>query len=167
MKLPFLALSVAVLLATPALAADPVSLGTFGSWSAYSYDEGSGKVCFMSTEPEKQDSSVKGVKRDTPHVFITHWSGEKSKNVFSVEAGYPYKTDGKPTVAVNGKTFTLFAEGEKAWSKSDDEAIAVAVQKGSSLVVKGESKRGTKTTDTYSLKGSGDAYKAISKACGI
>lgn len=35
------------------------------------------------------------------------------------------------------------------------------------MVVRGTSTRGTRTADTYSLKGTGDAYKAISTACGL
>jgi hypothetical protein len=37
--------------------------------------------------------------------------------------------------------------------------------KGAAMVVVGTSERGTKTTDTYSLKGFTAAYGAISKAC--
>jgi hypothetical protein len=35
------------------------------------------------------------------------------------------------------------------------------------MTVKGMSKRGTLTTDTFSLKGSGEAYDAVSKECGL
>jgi hypothetical protein len=36
---------------------------------------------------------------------------------------------------------------------------------GSTMVVKGTSARGTRTTDTYSLKGVSAALDAIDKAC--
>ena len=39
--------------------------------------------------------------------------------------------------------------------------------RGARLVVKGTSSRGTKTTDTYSLKGFSAAFKAIGKACKV
>ena len=40
-----------------------------------------------------------------------------------------------------------------------------AMRKGSDLVVKGESGRGTKTTDTFSLKGIGQALDRVAQEC--
>jgi hypothetical protein len=56
-----------------------------------------------------------------------------------------------------------------AWAADGaaDLALSQAVRNGSKMVVTGESSRGTKTTDTYSLKGSTKAYEAISKACNV
>ena len=41
-----------------------------------------------------------------------------------------------------------------------------AMAKGSKMVVKGTSSRGTPTTDTYSLMGFMAARRAITQACG-
>jgi hypothetical protein len=160
----------ALLAAGPALAAEaPQRIGEFGAWGAFTYNENESKVCFMSAQPEKQDASVKNVKRSDVNFFITHWSGEGSKNVVSISFGYPFAVGAKPEVTVDGKTFSLFTDGEQAWAQDQtaDDDIALAVRRGSKIVVKGTSKRGTKTTDTYSLKGSDDAYKAISQECGL
>lgn len=162
-----LAVLVLLCLSAPAGAAEePRLLGTFGAWKAYAYDDTSGKVCFMSSAPAKSEISVKNAKRGDIYLFVTHWVGEKAKNVVSVALGYP-PGGNAPTLAANGKTFTMFAEGEVAWAKdpTTDTAIADALQKGSTAVVKGASKRGTRTTDTYDLSGSGDAYKAITEEC--
>jgi hypothetical protein len=150
-------------------ASQPVSLGTFGNFGAYSYtDDNGGKVCFMSAKPDKSEASVKNAKRGEIFLFITHWQGDKTKNVVSAAVGY-VPGDAKPSIAVDGKSFDVFPDGETLWTKdqSVDDALALAIQKGSNVTVKAVSKRGTKTTDTYNLKGSGDAYKAISKACGF
>lgn len=155
-------------LSAPARAAEePRLLGAFGAWKAYTYDDTSGQVCFMSSAPEKSEASVKNAKRGDVYLFVTHWVGEKTKDVVSVALGYPPGGSTAPTLAANGKTFTMFAEGEVAWAKdpATDNAIASALQKGSKAVVKGSSKRGTRTTDTYNLSGSGDAYKAITEEC--
>ena len=45
--------------------------------------------------------------------------------------------------------------------------VVDAMIRGARLVVKGTSSRGTKTTDTYSLKGFSAAFKAIGKACKV
>ena len=44
--------------------------------------------------------------------------------------------------------------------------IVREMQGGLEMVATGRSKRGTKTVDTYSLRGFTAAYKAISRACG-
>ncbi len=152
----------------PALAAEsPVLLGTFGDWKAYRFHDGRGQVCFMSSQPQKQEG--KFTKRGEVFLFVTHSAADGTKDVVSVSAGYPYKENVDVTLKANGRSFALFTQGETAWAreKSADAAISEAIRKGATLTVKGTSKRGTLTTDTYSLKGSGDAYKAISKECGF
>lgn len=155
---------------------EPRVLGAFADWSAHSFDDASGKVCFMTSKPQKSEASVKGVNRGNIALFVTHWAGDKTKNVISVSMGYPLKEGTPVTVTIDGKTYALATnlsnkpeEVEMAWApdQATDDAIAGAIQKGSRMVVKGTSRRGTLTTDTYSLKGTGDAYKAISADCGL
>jgi hypothetical protein len=121
----------------------------------------------MSSQPQKQEG--KFTKRGEVFLFVTHSAADGTKDVVSVSAGYPYKENVDVTLKANGRSFALFTQGETAWAreKSADAAISEAIRKGATLTVKGTSKRGTLTTDTYSLKGSGDAYKAISKECGF
>lgn len=159
----------ATALAQGGSAQDPVSLGSFGDWTAYSFTEASGRVCFMSSQPKKQEASIKNVKRGEAFMFITHWASEKTKNVVSVSVGYPLKENSQVTLSVDGKDFKLFTQGEMAWTRDQatDDAISDALAKGSRVVVEGASWRGTRTTDSYSLKGSAQAYSAITKACGV
>jgi invasion protein IalB len=153
--------------AVPALAGDdaPKLIGSHGAWKVYSFLDNNEKICFMSSQPQKQKGKFK--KRGEVFFFVTRWSDEKDKNVVSISNGYSFKLDSPVTVKVGDKTFKLFTQGETAWTKdqSMDDAIAEALKKGSTLAVKGTSDRGTETTDTYSLKGSGAAYRAITKAC--
>lgn len=160
-------LSALVLAATPALAADPVELGSHGVWKALTFDEQGGKVCFMTAKPQKQEG--KFTKRGDVAFFITHWVKEGTRDVVSVSIGYPFRGGSNLTVTIDGKDYKMATDGEMAWAAdtATDTAISQAVRKGSTMVIKGTSARGTATTDTYSLKGSGDAYKAISEACGL
>ncbi|HCS22805.1 MAG TPA: invasion associated locus B family protein [Alphaproteobacteria bacterium] len=159
-------------------ASDTATLGVFGDWKAHSFvDAGTGgKACFMTSEPKKTEANVKGVNRGKIAVFVTHWAADKTKNVISVSMGYPLKEGTPVSITIDGKTYALATnlsnkaeEVEMAWApdQATDDAIAEAVQKGSRMVIKGTSRRGTLTTDTYSLKGTGDAYKAISNDCGF
>ena len=146
----------------------PSLLGAFDNWNAFSFTDDTGKkVCFMSSKPV----SAKGnyTRRGDIYAYITHWPSKGHKNMINFDTGYTYKANSMVDVSVNGEKFQLATEGEKAWAynQSDDDKITDAIRKGSTMVVKGVSSRGTETTDTYSLKGTADAFDAISKACGM
>ena len=153
--------------ASAASAAETRSLGEFGVWQTWEMEEDGGKVCYMLAAPTKHEGAYKG--RDTIYAVITHRPAEGTKNVFSYKAGYDYQAKSEVTLKVGDKSFGLFTQGDTAWAPdaNSDNAIAEALRKGSTLVVKGTSARGTATTDTFSLKGSGAAHDAISKACGV
>jgi len=161
------AFALGIALASGAQAADPKIIGSFGAWTAYTYAEGSGKVCYMASQPEKAEGDYS--RRGDVFALITHRPKEKSLNVISIVAGYPYKKGSDVSLSVDGKEYALFTHGERAWARDSqtDAAIATAIRKGSRMVVKGTSSRGTVTTDTYSLRGSSAALDAISKACGV
>lgn len=145
----------------------PQFLGAFGDWKAFTYTEGKDKVCFMSSAPKKQEGKFS--KRGDVLLFVTHWQSDKAKNVVSLAMGYSFKEKTTAKVTANGNSFEMIPEGEEAWTRDQatDDAMTEAIRKGSSLVVKGTSKRGTATKDTYSLKGSADAYDVITKECGF
>jgi len=150
-------------------AADPVLIGTYGGkngWNVYHFHDRGGEVCFMSRTPEKQEGKFK--KRGPVLFFVTHWSGGKDANVISVSTGYDFKPKIPVTLAIKGKKFSLIPLGDKAWTKdqTEDNAVIKELLAGASMTIKGISSHGTNTTDTYSLKGGTEAYKAITKECG-
>tara|TARA_A100000171_G_scaffold48981_2_gene57244 strand:+ start:465 stop:989 length:525 start_codon:yes stop_codon:yes gene_type:complete len=173
MKSIFGALALCVLFfGTSVKAKEPKHLGTFGDWSAYQTTENGEKACYMLSFPKKEEGNY--TKRGRVYLLITHRPASKTFNVASFHAGYGFKNGQEVTVQILGRkkkdSFTLFTEGETAWAPdaSTDKAIATGLsQWGNSLVVHGVSARGTKTKDTYSLRGSLKAFKAISKACGV
>lgn len=161
------ALSLFLTVSFSAVAEEPELLGTYKDWSAYTYTENGSKVCFMSTQPVKEEGAYK--KRGDVFMYITHRPSEKALNVVSIMGGYAYKEGSTVTVTVDGKDFSLTnLKDETAWTADEetDKTIVEAIRRGSSMVVKGISKRSTETTDTYSLNGSADAYKAIDEGCG-
>ena len=145
----------------------PKNLGTFGDWTAYTFNEGEEKGCYMATQPQK--SSGKYSKRDDIFLMITHQPNKKTFNVVSTVAGYTYKTGSKPTITIdNKKAITLVPYEDGAWAKDSqtDNQLVEQMKAGSIGVLKGTSKRGTLTTDTFSLKGFSKAYEKINEACG-
>ena len=148
-------------------ASEPRLIGTFGDWSAYSFTEGGKKVCYMASTPKKAEGDY--TSRGDIFALITHRPGEGTKDVFSYITGYPYKPGSEVNVMIGGSRYALFTQDDTAWAPdaAADRQLSDAIQKGSSMIVKGTSKRGTLTTDTFGLSGSGKAYEAISKECGI
>jgi hypothetical protein len=81
--------------------------------------------------------------------------------------GYPFKDGTTATVEVGADTFEFFTKEDGAWLNSaPDEARLVAAMRASGeLTVKGMSRRGTLTTDTYSLKGISAALDKLAEGC--
>ncbi len=148
-------------------AADPRLLGEYSDWNAYVFMEGDNKVCYMASQPKKAEGNY--TRRGEVFALVTHRPAEGTKNVFSYITGYPYKAGSDATVKIDSNNFTLFTQDETAWAPdaASDNKIATSLRKGSKMIVKGTSVRGTATTDTFSLKGSSAAHEAISKECNI
>lgn len=148
-------------------ASEPRLIGTYEDWAAYSFMENGNKVCYMASQPKTAVGNY--TQRGDVFALITHRPAEKTKDVFSYITGYPYKAGSEVSIEVNGRTFKLFTQDDTAWGAdaAADRALSDAIQSGSTMVVKGESKRGTLTTDTYGLKGSTKAYQTISQECSL
>lgn len=155
------------LFSAPSMASEPVKLGDFGKWTAYVFDENGGKVCYMASKPT--NALPKNVRRGDIVALITHRPAEGTKNVFSYMTGYGYKKGTEVELSVDNQKFSLFTQNDMAWAAdaAADTAIAEAIRQGNKMVVKGESSRGTRTTDTFSLNGSSKAHDAITKECGL
>jgi len=162
-----LLLATLVALPSAAFAATPQSLGAFKDWGAFTFEENGQKVCYMASRPKKSEGNYKS--RGEVHLLITHRPAEKSFDVVSVIAGYPFQPNSDAIIQVGNQSFRLFTDGETAWARDEktDKALVEAIRSGRMLVVKGTSGRGTTTSDTYSLDGTGAAYDAINKACGV
>ncbi len=160
------ALAATPVVATAAAAAADV-IGTFGDWTAFADKEDGGKFCYIGSAPTKSAGKYK--KRGDVYILVTNRPAEKKTGVVSVTTGYAYKQGSEAEVAVGAATFRLFTDRDTAWTydKDGDRALVRAMKAGLSMVVNGTSAKGTKTTDTYSLKGFSAAYRAIGIACGM
>ena len=165
----------AVMIALAALVALPADglaksgrqtfLGQFGSWYAYQLAESGRRVCYMVSKPIRSRGKYK--KRGDVVAFITHRPRDGERDVVNFQAGYTYKPGAKIAARINKKTYPLMSDRDAAWSKSAaaDKVLVAAMIKGARLVLKGTSKSGVTTTDTYSLKGFARAHKRIDRAC--
>jgi invasion protein IalB len=165
-----------VLAATPALAqqkktASPadqaVLLGQFGDWGAYTASPGGKKVCFALSKPTTAATDPAGRNRDGSYAFISTRPAEKVKNEVSVIVGYPQKPSHDANATVGSATYVMYTQNDGAWVKNaaEETQMVEAMRKGADLVVRSESARGTKSIDTYSLRGIGEALDKVAAEC--
>ncbi len=168
MKRTAAAIAFALALTLPA-AAEPQSLGTFSDWSAFKSSGSDGVVCYALSQPK--ESQPTNVKRDPIYFLISSWPGKKTFGEPSVVPGYPYKEGSITTVEIGSDKFEFYTQNEGAdggaWMKTaaEEKRLLEAMRGGSRMVVKGTSRRGTLTTDEYSLKGISAALDKIAADC--
>lgn len=148
--------------------AEPTLLGQFQDWGAYIASPGGKKVCFALAKPKEMKASREGAKRDQAYIFVATRPEESVKNEISVILGYPLKKDADAIAEVGSAKFAMFTQNDGAWIKNaaEEPQLIEAMRKGSDLIVKGTSTRGTETTDTYSLMGVSNALDRVAKECG-
>ncbi|MCR9243196.1 MAG: hypothetical protein NXH87_17585 [Rhodobiaceae bacterium] len=155
-----------------AAAEEPKLLGKYSDWAAYSYGSGSSRICYVMSEPKEMQP--RGANRGDVFLMITHRPGQNVTNEVSMRAGYPFSDRSRPFAQIGSDKFQMFSgvsEGGEnrywAWLKdtSDEDRMATAMRRGSSMTVKGTSQRGTLTTDRYSLSGITAALNKIDDTC--
>jgi hypothetical protein len=157
--------------AAQAAAANPAAgatlLGQFGDWGAYTASPGGKKVCFALGKPNNSTTNPAGRPRDPAFLFVSTRPAEKVKEEISVIIGYPFKSGSEAAVQVGGANFALYTQNDGAWIKNaaEEARMVETMKKGADAVVKGESGRGTKTTDTFSLKGLDQALTRVAQEC--
>jgi len=154
----------ALLIAQPAAAA-PERLGAHKDWSAYVVKDGDASHCFAYSQPTK--SAGKYSSRGKVSISVSHRPADNVRNEVSFTAGYTFKANSDLEIDIDGRKFELFVDEDSAWAPdaATDKALVEAIQKGSRMVVRGTSSRGTRTTDTFSLSGTTAAIDQIDKTC--
>ena len=152
-------------LSLAAVAQTPEFLGSHRDWNVYAFTEDSQKICYMASEPKKQEGDY--TRRGNPAVLVTRRPGSPAVDEVSVQPGYSYLEGSEVEVDIGGRKFMLFTRGEHAWTKSQeaDQTLINAMKRGSNMTVRGTSVKRTYSLDTYSLLGFTAAYQAMVEAC--
>lgn len=167
--IPLLAAALVAVWAAPGAAqtAEPGSVrtGTFGDWFVHENAGDEPKICFAASQPKSKEPA--GANRSRIVLYVSAWPKEGVKSEVSIKLGYPIKPDSPVAVTVGDAEFELFPDQDRAYVADATEELKLveAMKKGSTLVVKATSARGTLTTDTYSLLGLGRALEAVAVAC--
>ena len=165
MRPTIIALLCLPMLSLAAAAQTPEFLGSHRDWNVYAFTEDGQKICYMASEPTKQEGDY--TRRGNPAVLVTRRPGSPAVDEVSVQPGYSYREGSEVEVKVGTREFMLFTRGEHAWTKSQeaDAALINTMKRGSNMTVRGISLKGTYSLDTYSLLGFTAAHQAMVNAC--
>jgi invasion protein IalB len=154
--------------------ANPVAqatlLGQFGDWGAYTASPGGSKVCFALAKPASMvDSPANRRTAANPvYMFISTRPGESVKDEVSMlVTGYQFKGSTEATVTVGAASFAMYTQNDGAWVKNaaEESQLIDALRKGQDVIIKATTSKGTKTTDTFSLKGISQALDRVAQEC--
>ena len=130
-------------------------LGQYGDWGAYTASPGGKKVCFAIAKPTSSETNPPNRPRNPSYMFISSRPADKVSNEVSVIIGYPFKPNTEATMEVGSTSFVLYTQQDGAWIKNaaDETHLLDTMRAGQSAVVKGMSAKGTRSIDTFSLRG--------------
>jgi len=153
--------AVAAFAAGPALAQAPTRINQNKAWGSYNYRSTDGTLCYILSIPTEKAPA----DRDHGEVFFTLTSHPGQGGTLEPQfmVGYAFKDDSKVVLDIDGKEFTMFTKGSNAWMENpaEEPAVVEAMQRGRSMLLKAQSRRGTQTIYTYSLSGVSASLKDI------
>jgi invasion protein IalB len=144
-----------------------VLLGQFSDWGAYKATPGGKKICFALSKPTSAVTDPVGRNRDPSYAFVSTRPAEKVKNEVSLIVGYPQKPGADASATIGAASYVMYTQNDGIWVKNaaEEAQMVEAMRNGADLVVKSVSSHGTKTTDTYSLKGLSQALDKVAEEC--
>jgi invasion protein IalB len=151
--------------------AQATSLGQFGDWGAYTASPGGRKICFALSKPTSSSDNPpnRRTAANVVYIFVSSRPADKVKDEVSMlVTGYALKSSSDASVTIGSTSFAMYTQNDGAWVKNaaDESRLVDAMRKGSDLVIKATTSRGTQTTDTFSLKGISQALDRVAQECG-
>jgi invasion protein IalB len=136
---------------------------TSKQWSVFTMNDAGRTSCYMASIPTAQSGNYKS--RAEPFLLITHRS--VTADEVNTSSGYPYKDASEVALTLDGAPYKLFTKEDRAWAKdaTTDAALVSKMKQGTNVTIRGTSKRGTYSLDTYSLAGFTAAYQKMKTLC--
>jgi hypothetical protein len=150
----------AVAPAHPAAAAPagPKPIGKFDDWTAATHSESGQTVCYAFTRVQSSAPALPG----RGAVVLTVTQRSSGRDAVAIEAGFAYAANATVTLQVDQAGLDFYTSGRNAFAR-DGKAAVTAFGKGGRAIARSPAPK--EVTDTFSLKGFGQAYAAIVKAC--
>jgi hypothetical protein len=163
-------------------------LDTFDDWTAYATPPGRGRICYALSQPTGR--TPKTLSREDAFLFVSIRPAENVRGEVAVMMGFPVKEPEPPAEAasadaagrapaeapkpapeqqlvVGNARFAIAGKEENAWlaDPAQEGSLVAAMARNQKLLVRAVSKRGSATSDEYSLKGFNDALKKAREEC--
>jgi hypothetical protein len=150
---------------TAAVAQSPNSLGQFNDWTAWTYTNNGGKICYIHSTPKSL--KPESLRHGDVSFFIRKSPGENIINEANFVVGYPFQENSTVSVNVGGTLFTMFTQADSAWllNEAEESNLLAAMKAGTDMTITGTSRRGNKTTYRMSLSGVTAAANKIISEC--
>ncbi|HBF29706.1 invasion associated locus B family protein [Rhizobium sp.] len=160
MSLQTIALVLALIgLSASIASAAPKMMKQFDHWGVFSYKEAGKNVCYILSVPTHEDPV--GIDHGKNFFLVAPKKTGGANYYPQTVMGYTLKPGTTIDVSVDNRNFQMTPRNNIGWTKieSQDSQVIAAMRQGSNMTVHATSKRGTKTTYTYSLKGVAAALK--------
>lgn len=151
------------MLAFDAIAA-PTAVARIKDWVVFTDQVEGDTVCYAATEAT--DKAPASADHGDVWFYVTNWKSGRAKSQPSLKVGYELRKDLAPSARVGRSRWTLFASGNEAFARDeDDPRIVRNLKSGSELRVEAVSTRDTQVAYHFSLAGSSNAIDRAAAAC--
>ncbi|MBB4955547.1 hypothetical protein H4S14_003502 [Agrobacterium vitis] len=154
MSLQTVALVLAIIgLSASVASAAPKMIKQFDHWGVFTYKESGKNVCYVLSVPTREDPV--GVDHGKNFFLIAPKKTGGANYYPQAIMGYELKQGSNIDVSIDTSDFLMTPKKNIGWTKveAQDSQVISAMRQGKTMIVHATSKRGTKTTYTYSLKG--------------
>jgi invasion protein IalB len=146
--------------AKPAPVAGPKALGKYDDWTAAIHQEAGQTVCYAFVRVQSSVPALPG----RGDVVLTVTERPAGRDAVAISAGFAYSPGAEVLVQVEQAGLHFYTSQRNAFAR-DGGATVAALLKGRQALARSPGPRGAQVTDTFSLRGFGQAYAAIVKAC--
>ena len=135
----------------------------FRAWRVFVHGAGADKTCFIASAPQSS-RGAEGRRRGPIALYVSNRPSAQVAGEVSVAIGYPFRKDAAE-IEVGGAKYSLFTEGETAWSDGADATIVANMKAKRTLTGRATSQAGTRTVDSFSLLGFTNAHNRLNSEC--
>ncbi len=145
--------------------AEPQSIAAFKSWSVFTHDTGTDRVCFAVAEAS--DKSPKTVNHGEIFFLVATWKSGAAANQPSFRVGYNLQAAPAPTIRIGSEKWDMYVSENEAFieSAAAEQSLIAAMRKGADMKISAMSNRGTATSYVVSLAGISAALDRARDAC--
>ena len=136
------------------------SIGKFDDWQAATHQEAGQQVCYAFTRASASAPALPG----RGDVVLTVTQRSPGRDAVAISAGFAYPPGAEVQVVVDTAPLLFYTSNRSAFAR-DGRTVVAAFEKGRQAVAKSPGPRSMPVSDSFSLRGFGPAYAAITKAC--